>query len=57
MSQRDILFGTKKKPTGGSDDKTKIVLFEYCIAFISILQYVVTWLKLFLIFIGLVSGF
>ena len=56
MSQRDILFGTKK-PTGGSDDKTKIVLFEYCIAFISILQYMVTWLKLFLIFIGLVSGF
>ena len=28
-------------------DKIKIVLFEYFIAFISILQYMVNWLKLF----------
>ena len=36
-----------EKQTGESDDKTKIVLFEFCIAFISILQYMVTCLKLF----------
>ena len=50
MSQRD-------KKTEGGDDKTMMVLFEYFIAFISILQYMVNWLKLFLTFIGLVSGF
>ena len=47
----------KIKKTGGGDGKTKIVLFEYFIAFISILQCMVNWLKLFLTFIGLVSGF
>ena len=49
MSQRDTrsLFGKKKQGGGGGDDKTKIVLFEYFIASMSILQYMVNWLKLF----------
>ena len=47
-TQLDLYFAkNNNKAMGGCDDKIKLVLFEYFIAFISILQYMVNWLKLF----------